>query len=151
MADSTADKPDIRVGVDCPTGENVDWKREWFKLAAARNRDVSILLASAIPPRRMTGDALYASFGYALAVRVLQGPLYESLDDRERAECDALVRGEAPVSARATLIAEARLLIRDAQPLVESKYPEWLQWCLDARAWCAKVDASVDGTAKEKS
>ena len=48
--------------------------------------------------RRLLGDALYASFGYALATRVMQSDLYKHLDERERAECDAMVNGEAPIS-----------------------------------------------------
>jgi len=36
--------------------------------------------------------ANYDSFGYALAVRVLQSEVYAKLDERERAECDELVR-----------------------------------------------------------
>ena len=54
------------------------------------------------PEERLKGDALYASHGYALAARVLQSDLYAKLDDRERAECDAMVRGEAPLSPQAT-------------------------------------------------
>lgn len=39
----------------------------------------------------------YDSFGYALAMRVLQSELYRQLDDRERAECDELIqRGMKP-------------------------------------------------------
>ncbi len=34
----------------------------------------------------------YDRFGYALAMRVLQSDLYHQLDDRERAECDELIR-----------------------------------------------------------
>lgn len=34
----------------------------------------------------------YDRFGYALAMRVLQSDLYHQLDDRERAECDGLIR-----------------------------------------------------------
>lgn len=33
----------------------------------------------------------FDSFGYALAMRVMQSDLYAQLDDRERAECDALI------------------------------------------------------------
>lgn len=33
-----------RVGVDAPTGPDIDWKTEWFKLAASRNRDVGVML-----------------------------------------------------------------------------------------------------------
>src|SRR5690242_9002238 len=37
----------------------------------------------------------YESFGYALAMSVLQSDLYTTLDDRERAECDELIaRGQ---------------------------------------------------------
>ena len=37
------------------------------------------------------------SFGYALAMRVLQSDLYKQLDDKERAECDELIaRGQTP-------------------------------------------------------
>lgn len=32
------------------------------------------------------------SFGYSLAMRVLQSTLYANLDDKERAECDELIR-----------------------------------------------------------
>ena len=35
----------IRVGVEMPTGDAIDWKVEWLKLAAQRNKDVSVLLA----------------------------------------------------------------------------------------------------------
>ena len=59
-------------------------------------------LAAQRPEERLKGDALYASHGYALAARVLQSDLYAKLDDRERAECDAMVRGEAPLSPQAT-------------------------------------------------
>lgn len=34
---------------------------------------------------------MYESFGYALAVRVLQSDLYSKLDSKERAECDQLI------------------------------------------------------------
>lgn len=33
----------------------------------------------------------FESFGYALAMRVMQSDLYAQLDDRERDECDALI------------------------------------------------------------
>jgi hypothetical protein len=36
--------------------------------------------------------ANYDSFGYALATRVLQSEVYAKLDERERAECDELIR-----------------------------------------------------------
>ena len=36
-------------------------------------------------------DKQYEAMGYALATRVLQSDLYAKLDDRERAECDALL------------------------------------------------------------
>lgn len=38
----------------------------------------------------------YNSFGYALAMRVLQSDLYHILEDKERVECDALIeRGQS--------------------------------------------------------
>ena len=41
----------------------------------------------------MKGESvMYETFGYALAVRVLQSDLYAQLDDKERAECDELIR-----------------------------------------------------------
>ena len=38
------------------------------------------------------GEEPFESFGYALAMRVLQSTMYQSLDDKERAECDELIR-----------------------------------------------------------
>jgi hypothetical protein len=41
----------------------------------------------------------YESFGYALAMGVLQSDLYRHLDDRQRAECDELIaRGQGRAS-----------------------------------------------------
>ena len=34
----------------------------------------------------------YETFGYALAMHVLQSDLYHNLDDKERAECDEMIR-----------------------------------------------------------
>lgn len=43
---------------------------------------------------------LYQTFGYALAMRVLQSDLYRLLDDTERAECDELIqRGQSSPQA----------------------------------------------------
>lgn len=46
------------------------------------------------------GAGKYETFGYALAAHVMQSDLYFNLDDKERAECDELIRRglEAPLS-----------------------------------------------------
>lgn len=43
-------------------------------------------------------------------------------------------------STRSDLLAEARRLIGLAGPLANEGEPDFLSWCLAARAWCAKVD-----------
>ena len=51
-----------------------------------------------LPKRQLSGRVSdrYETFGYALAMRVLQSPTYARLDDKERAECDELIkRGQA--------------------------------------------------------
>ena len=55
MSLSTPEVQLPRVGVECPTGDEVDWKKAWFTLAAERNRDVSVLLSKLseiVPPHR---------------------------------------------------------------------------------------------------
>jgi hypothetical protein len=43
----------------------------------------------------------YDSFGYALAMRVMQSDLYPELDERERSECDELIhRGNGQAGVR---------------------------------------------------
>ena len=78
------------LGLSVPHGNVQKMRMAWEAALAQR------------PEERLKGDALYASHGYALAARVLQSDLYAKLDDRERAECDAMVRGEAPLYEQGT-------------------------------------------------
>lgn len=56
------------------------------------------------------------------------------------AMCEEAVRS-LPSATHAPLLAEARRLIGNSQPLVSEGSEEYRPWLLDARAWCAKVDA----------
>lgn len=59
-------------------------------------RDLALrgITAPSAPPSEQTHVRVpdYGRFGYALAMRVLQSDLYRQLDERERAECDELIR-----------------------------------------------------------
>lgn len=66
-----------------------------------------------------------ATSGYALAMRVLQSNLYGSLDDRERAECDELVRlGQSAAPAPAG--DEAAALLFDFGGFLTSHSRQWV-------------------------
>ena len=67
------------------------------------------------------------SFGYCLAMAVMQSPTYARLDDRERAECDELIargmKGAAPISETAAELEvdAAERFARDCEGYVPSQ------------------------------
>ena len=69
---------------------------------AATREDVARMAADLMDFMRTREGMVgrYETFGYALAMSVLQSPQYARLDDLARAECDELIRrGQAAPSA----------------------------------------------------